>query len=195
MEIEIWCDVREFEGYYQISSYGRVKSFKRLSSQNHLLKERIIKTYPDVNGYMIADLYKDGKRTHCRVHRLVADAFIPNPRNLDEIDHIDTVKSNNHYKNLRWCTHSENHLNKLTVKLKKQIMTGRKLPKEQVEKMRKKIGVYKDGVLVHIFSSYSDLDKNSKEILGEQLWNVYVRRMINGTMNYYHGYTYKIIEQ
>lgn len=191
---EEWRDIKGFEGMYQISNLGRVKSLERLSIQNHLLPEKILRTAHAQSGYVDVSLYKDGKRYHRKPHRLVAEAFIPNPDNLPEVDHIDTNKDNNCVDNLHWVTHSENHLNPLTVELKKKKLTGRKIPPEIVAKKCTKVGVYKDGELQHIFKSYKDLDDNSEEILGVKLWNVYARKVIQGKRDEYHGYTFQIIK-
>lgn len=188
--LETWKDIEGFEGIYQVSDQGRVKSLERYSPQKHLIKERILKFSVSQGGYLDVSLYKDGKRYHKKPHKLVAEAFIPNPNNLPEVDHIDTNKFNNTVENLRWVTHQENHMNPLTRKLKSEINTGKKLSEEQCEKMRKKINVYKDGVLLHTFKSYVDLDKNSKSIFGVTLWNVYVRQVIIGKRKEYHGYTF-----
>ena len=191
--IEEWKDVIGFEGLYKISNLGNVKSVSRLSLQNHYIKEKILKTYVCQGGYLDVHLYKDGKRYHKKIHRMVAEAFIPNPNNFPEVDHIDTNKNNNTVNNLRWVTHSENHKNPLTVKLKSKMNKGKKLTPERIEKMSKKIAVYKDGILLHIFSSYKDLDLNSKKIFGVTLWNVYARKVVNGEMESYHGFTFQIM--
>lgn len=91
---------------YQISSLGRVKSLK-------YRQERLMKPN-NCDGYLSVDLLKEGKRKHLKVHRLVAQAFIPNPDNKPCIDHIDTNPSNNSVSNLRWASYSENNENPLT---------------------------------------------------------------------------------
>jgi hypothetical protein len=133
----------------------------------------------------------NGKRHHRKVHRLVAEAFIPNPNNLPEVDHIDTNKDNNCAENLRWCTHQENHLNPLTVKLKSEIMMGRKPSEEALKKMRIKVKVYKDDRFICEFNSYHDMDLHSKDIFGFTMWNVYARKVVKGEMENYHGYTFE----
>ena len=189
---EIWKDIKGFEGLYQISNLGRVKSVARYSEQNHFLPEKILSICHAIAGYTDVSLYKDGKRYHKKPHRLVAEAFIPNPNNLPEVDHIDTNKDNNCVDNLRWVTHSENHLNPLTVKKKKEMLTGRHLPKEQVEKMSTKVNVFKDNKLVHTFPSFNEMERSSKEILGKKLWGIYAKQMINGKRDEYNGYTFSI---
>lgn len=189
--MEIWRDIKGFEGLYQISNKGRVKSVERYSIQKHLIAEKFLHIDHIQSGYCDVSLYINGKRHHRKVHRLVAEAFIPNPNNLPEVDHIDTNKDNNCVENLRWCTHQENHLNPLTVKLKSEIMMGRKPSEEALSKMRIKIKVYKDDKFIYEFNSYKDMDLHSKDIFGFTIWNVYVRKVINGEMKNYHGYTFE----
>ena len=100
-EIEIWKDIPDYEGLYQVSNMGRVKSLKRG-------KEKSIK--PSKDKYIRLVLCKDGKGKCVLVHRLVASAFIPNdnPTEKTEIKHIDENPSNNHFLNLEWCSHIEN---------------------------------------------------------------------------------------
>lgn len=108
---EYWRDVIGFEGLYSVSSLGRVKG-----------REKILKPSDNGKGYMTVCLYKDGKSYRKYIHRLVAEAFIPNPDNKPQIDHIDTVKTNNSVENLRWTTPEENGNNPTTrfLQFKKQ---------------------------------------------------------------------------
>ena len=118
MKPEEWRDIKGFEGMYQVSSFGRVKSCERHIVNKgivQLKKERFLKTNPNKgNGYVLVVLCKDNKTHPKLVHRLVAEAFIPNPDNKPVVDHIDTNKANNFVENLRWTTISENCLNELT---------------------------------------------------------------------------------
>ena len=99
--IEEWKDIKGYEGLYQVSNLGRVKSLK-------FGKERILKTGVDRYGYISVNLYKNNKRKLCKVHRLVAEAFIPNLENKPEVNHLDEDKTNNMVSNLEWCTRNEN---------------------------------------------------------------------------------------
>ena len=129
---EIWKDIKGYEGIYQVSNLGRVKSLDRIDSNNHPLKGVILKPYISNSGYLLVGLYKQQKRDRKLLHRLVAEAFIPNPDNKPEIDHINTIKIDNtvclnedgsiNYEktNLRWTTRKENINNPLT-KTKMQI--------------------------------------------------------------------------
>lgn len=104
--IEVWRPVVGFEGYYMVSNLGRIKSL-------HKRYEGLILTpYDEGHGYRMVDLYKDNIKQKCRVHRLVAMAFIPNPLNKREVDHINFIRDDNRACNLRWATSKENQNHK-----------------------------------------------------------------------------------
>lgn len=114
---EIWKDIPEYKGYYQVSNLGRVKGLKYTfwaTRQFRTLPERILKPNKNKSGYYYVVLHKNRKGKTWKVHRLVALAFIPNPDNKPCVDHIDTNTTNNNVENLRWCTHKENINNPLT---------------------------------------------------------------------------------
>ncbi len=92
---------KKVNGYanYSVSTTGQVRNDKT---------GKVLSPALDSNGYYFVILCKDGKKWHGYIHKLVATAFIPNPRNLREIHHRDENKRNNHKDNLRWCTHTEN---------------------------------------------------------------------------------------
>lgn len=108
---EEWKDIEGFEGLYQISNYGRVKSLSRLTkfySKERYIPEIIRKNGIDKNGYQILPLNRNGKKYTKKIHRLVAQAFIPNPENKPCVNHKDTNVKNNNMDNLEWCTVLEN---------------------------------------------------------------------------------------
>lgn len=99
---EIWKDIEGYEGLYQVSNFGNIKSIKRRRTKGGKLKETM--RY----GYKYVTLSKYGKIKRLSVHRLVAQAFIPNPNNYDIVNHKDENKSNNYATNLEWCTQAQN---------------------------------------------------------------------------------------
>lgn len=116
--MEIWKDVENFEGLYQISNLGRVKSVERVVHVEDPKKHRTYtKHFPecikattlDSKGYVMVTLKKDGKTSRYRIHRLVAKAFIPNADNLPQVNHKDENKENNCVENLEWCTNDYNN--------------------------------------------------------------------------------------
>lgn len=106
--MEIWKDIPNYEGLYQISNLGNVKSLHRIANNNHIIHEKILKPQKNYNGYLIVNLYKNNKMKAKLIHRLVGKTFIDNPNNYNYINHIDKNKSNNNINNLEWCTQSYN---------------------------------------------------------------------------------------
>ena len=109
---EIWRDIKDYEGFYQVSNLGRIKSLDRVvinvNGKKSLYKGKVLSIHYDKNGYVKVCLNKNNKRRKFSVHRLVAEAFIPNPNNYPEVNHIDEVKTNNKVSNLEWCTSEYN---------------------------------------------------------------------------------------
>lgn len=119
---EIWKDIPNYFGKYQISNFGNVKSTNYKSTK----KERIMKPTINSSGYYKIELYKNGKSNIYYVHRLVALVFIPNPENKTQINHIDGNKTNNNVSNLEWVSVSENQIHAINLNLRKRSpMTGR----------------------------------------------------------------------
>ncbi len=114
---EIWKPIEGYEGLYEVSNKGNVRSVDRYVMYGNrccLLKGKPRKAHLISTGYLMADLYKNSQRTHYLIHRLVAEAFIPNQSNLPCIDHINTIKTDNRVENLKWCSYKENMNNPLT---------------------------------------------------------------------------------
>lgn len=104
MEEEIWLPIAGYTGLYEVSSLGRVRSL----DYRHDGRVQVLKPITHANGYLQVTLYKDGKCKKCTVHRLVAEAFLPNVEGLSQVNHKDECKTNNAVSNLEWCTASYN---------------------------------------------------------------------------------------
>lgn len=106
-EQEIWRPIEGYEGFYEVSNLGRVKSLARITAHGRKIKEKQRKL-PLNKGYPTIKFSKDGEWELAYVHRIVAKVFIPNPENKREVNHIDGNKLNNKVENLEWVTSSEN---------------------------------------------------------------------------------------
>ena len=127
---EEWKDIEGYEGYYQVSSFGRVRSLDRYVKDTrrncfNFVKGRIMSpSSADKKHYMQVGLSKNNKVIHYLIHRLVAQAFIPNPNNLPQVNHKDENKENNRVDNLEWCT-AEYNTNYGTRALRQGISSGK----------------------------------------------------------------------
>lgn len=109
---EEWKDIKGYEGLYQVSNLGRVKSLKRrvdIKGNRYRNTKDIIRGQKVSRGYLVINLAKDGKKHFYSVHRLVAQAFISNPNNYPCINHKDETRTNNTVNNLEWCTAKYNN--------------------------------------------------------------------------------------
>ena len=129
---EVWKKIGFGGGNYEISNYGRVKSF-------HKGKVKILKPSLHDCGYLYVELYERGKCRKCKIHRLVAEGFIPNPENKPTVDHILNNKFDNFVGNLRWATMAENNQYAYDTEAKKSAQDSyqSKLTNEQVIYCRK----------------------------------------------------------
>ena len=148
--IEIFKDIKGYEGLYQVSDWGRVKSL--ITDKNR--RKRILKQHNRGNGYIFVVLTNNEHQSkNISVHRLVAETFLPNPENLPEVNHIDENKENNRVDNLEWCDHTYNiNYGNRTKKASESNLNG---------KLSKPILQYtKDGELVREWESQSEAQRN-----------------------------------
>lgn len=169
--MEIWKDIPDYEGLYQVSNLGRVKGLIR----GKILKQSIL-----TNGYLNVWLSKDGRVKIKRVHRLVAMAFIPNPDNKPQVNHIDKDVTNNCVNNLEWVTASENQMHSYRF--------GRNFNIKDAHKANcKKIRVYKDNAFLIQYNSIRECADN----LGINAENI--RQSIKNHWKQYRGYKFELI--
>ena len=112
----VWKPVVGFEEFYEVSNYGAVRSIRKGRYYN-----KIMRPYLAGEGYLYLHVKIGDKTPHLLIHRVVADAFIPNPEHKKYVDHINTVRTDNRVENLRWCTNRENTLNPITNKRRRQV--------------------------------------------------------------------------
>lgn len=184
--IEIWRDIKDYEGLYQVSNLGRVKS---LGNGGTHKTSRILKSAKNTWGYLRVQLWKNGKGKWCFVHRLAATAFLDNPDNLPCVNHKDENPSNNFvgtpendYKdgNIEWCSHEYN-INYGTRNEKvSKVMTNGKLSKTVLQ-------FTLDGLLVKEWSSTRECERNGFD-------NSAVGRCCNGKQKSHKGYIWKYKE-
>ena len=134
MENEIWKDVKGYEGYYQVSNMGRVKSMRVLKTPKNgkiCRKNVFLSTKASHDKqYITVALCRDGEKKPIQVHRLVAEAFVPNPNSLPFVNHKDENPSNNCADNLEWCTHEYNL--QYSMERNKPYKTKRERPKNEL---------------------------------------------------------------
>ncbi|MFA2595213.1 NUMOD4 domain-containing protein [Bacillus cereus] len=179
--MENWKDIKGYEGIFQISSLGRVRSLPKLTRNRHgeyMTKVKIIKGWVKEAGYVCVTLKVDGVKRHFRVHRLVAEAFIPNPLNKKQVNHIDGNKSNNQENNLEWVTAKENIAHAFETGLNKPIRE--KKPVLMLDR--------ETGKVLREFDSVREV----YGILGIQPSNIV--KVIKGKRNHTGGYNWKYKE-
>lgn len=119
MQELIWKSIPGYEGLYEVSNDGQVRSIDRFVQFNGTpskVKGKPKRTRIDTDGYPVVTLCREGVAKTMKVHRLVAMAFIPNPDNKPSVDHLNTIRTDNRVENLRWATNKENRNNALTVR-------------------------------------------------------------------------------
>ena len=155
---EIWKDIKGYEGSYQVSNLGRVKSL----NYHRCGFERILEI-DSSSQYETIMLYKNGSRTRFLIHRLVASAFIPNPNNYPVVNHIDEDKSNNRVDNLEWCTQQYNVNYGTGLDRLSGVLKGKK----RSEETKKRLSEINKGRV----QSLETRMKRSKSLKGRTPWN------------------------
>ena len=130
LENETWKDIEDYEGMYQVSNLGRVKSLPRQTKLS-FRKGKILKLSSDKNGYELINLSTNGFQKTYKVHRLVANAFIPNPKNNPQVNHKDFNKKNNDISNLEWLNSRDNTVHYNNTKVKSSQYVGVTFSKQQ----------------------------------------------------------------
>lgn len=178
---EVFVDIPKCEGYYQVSNHGNVRSLDRVikekTGKTQTLKGRILKPRINRGGYYYVGLRKNGSKATFAIHQLVAQAFIPNPKNKRTVNHIDGNKLNNNVTNLEWATYSENleHAYKtglrtsVSLKAVGQKNYKRKLKPEQVINIKRLLA---EGNLTHkeIANQFNVARRTITEIKSGRRW-------------------------
>ena len=177
---EVWKPIEGFEGLYQISNFGKVKSLDRKVINNRtfqLIKGKILKPCNNGNNYLYIGLCKNGKIKRIAIHKLVAQAFIPNPNNLPQVNHKDENKLNNCVENLEWCTpnYNANYGNR-NKKMKKMI----------IEKYAKKVVQY--DINKNYITEYDSIEETARK---NNVTSQAISRCCNGKLKKCKNYIFK----
>lgn len=130
---EIWKNIKNYEGYYQVSSLGKVRSIDRIDINGSKIKGKVLSPL-NVNGYSRVLLSKDGVKKQKGIHRLMMEAFVPNPLKKPQVNHINGIKNDNRLENLEWCDASENQLHAIKIGLVSKTRKWYKPTKKVVQK-------------------------------------------------------------
>lgn len=175
--IEIWKEIKGYEGLYEISNLGRVKSltFRKCVHGIDTLSyhDTIMHPTDNGNGYLIVSLRKDKQRKNKYIHRLVAEAFIPNPEHKKVVNHLDHNKTNNQVTNLEWCSQRDNvnYSRKEMVKAHQCIKPNSKTGERYIHYRNRRGGIYEvviNGKYKGSFHTLEDAIKRRNELLNEK---------------------------
>lgn len=194
--MEVWKDVVGYEGLYEVSNLGRVKS--KYNKQRATHRAEHILSQSSCRGYKHVALCKDGKMKSLSVHRIVAFAFLNKPEGKDFVDHINTIKDDNRVENLRWCSELENNNNPITREHRSNSKKGMKNPNfgkdlsDRIDALAKINSrpvkqVNLDGVEIQIFPSA----KVAGDATGIEASNI--NRVCNGKRTTAGGYIWRFV--
>lgn len=165
--MEQWKDIPGYEGLYQVSSTGKVRSFYKLFFGGLQCEPRPVSIFKNKSGYARVTLRKNRKLRQFSIHRLVGIAFIPNPENKAQINHINGIKDDNRLENLEWCTQSENITHSYKV-LGRVCSPERNLKISMANRGKKRVVIgkpvvqlNKEGEAIKIFNSITEASKSS----------------------------------
>ena len=178
--MEIWKDIKGYEGLYQISNYGRVKSLERIikckNRSDFKIQEKLLKLGNHKRGYKTIMLHKNNFTKLFLVHRLVAEAFIPNLDKLPQVNHKDECKTNNVWTNLEWCTNEYNSY------------YGTRLERSGKNQLRRKIAQYDiNGNFIKNWNGIGEAERTLK------IYNI--GAVCRGKYKQTKGYVFKYIEK
>lgn len=191
--MEHWKDIKGYEGLYQVSDLGRIKSLERTfrSGKNHLnvmtYPSRVIKNKRYKSGYLYIVLSKNGVPKKFKIHRLVAQAFCPNPDGKPCVDHINTKRDDNRAENLRWVDNITNQNNPISIRLRSRNKMGDLNPM----KKRQKPIVQIDPATGRVIGEFSGAKAAARE-LGLDSGNI--SRVCNGQREKYRGFVFRFKE-
>lgn len=158
---EVWKDIKGYEGLYQVSNRGRVKSLERRvvgkNGNMYYYHEKIKKACLMNHGYMVVDLHKNGKNKHAYIHRLIAEYFIPNPENKPQINHKNGIRHDNRIENLEWVTCYENNKHMKEV-LKTAYILPPKYGKDN-PKSRRILQFTKEGKFIKSYETLTEAER------------------------------------
>ena len=194
---EIWKDIEGYEGLYQVSNFGKVRSLDRYNSRGCWIKGCILEP-TNCKGYLQIVLFLNGQKSYYYIHKIVAKAFLPNPDNKPEIDHINTDRTDNtvwlnedgsiNYDktNLRWVSHKENMNNPLTRKKQSTRLKGKIGHNTPASKIIAQLD--KNGKLLKVWLCAMDAARQ------EGYTQEHISSCCKGTLKTHKGYKWQYID-